>query len=184
MAAARNFLMLAAVLAGLCYSGAREQVLGPRDPIAADGSLTAGRALTIGDQQAALEKPRSDLDDPVIFRERLSASSVESDRLAVLGFVGLAGPTICEWRAQMIAAIRKYYGTKAYFLNEFHFRGPRAARFVDDALASPEDRKIDALVQQWIKTGYLRANEIRPRDSSFVLDVLAQEFRSNACSRT
>ncbi len=186
MAVARNLLLVTAIFATLFYTGVRERVPGPRDPISADGSLTAGRALTIVDQEPAPQQSQSNLDDPVKFRERFSSSAVERNRDVVLGFAGLAGPALCEndQRTQLIVAIRRYYGTKKYLLNEFHFRGPRATQFIDEALRSPNDLRIDALVQQWLDAGYVRAREIWPRDRSFVFDVLAQEFRSNACSRS
>jgi hypothetical protein len=186
MAVLRNLMVAAAILAVLLFSGERKEKLGPRDPIAADGSLTAGRALTIVEQHPPQEQPRSILDEPSKFEPSFSGSSVDLDRGAVLDFVELPGPAICEpdRHAQLIRAIQKYYGTKNYLYAEFHYRGPRASRFIDEALATAQDRKIDAFVQQLLDQGYLRAYEIWPRDRSFLLDVLAQEIGINACARS
>jgi hypothetical protein len=181
----RTLLALATVSAGLFFADERKQLLGPRDPIAADGSLQAGRALTLSELKPVPERPRSDLDDPGKFEERFSKSPIERVRNAVLEFEPL-GPTICELdrRSQIIAAIQNYYSTKKYLNTEFHFRGPRASKFVDEAWTTPKDRQIEAFVRQLLERGYLRAREISPRDHSFLLDVFVQQFGTNACSRS
>jgi hypothetical protein len=186
MGAVRILLVLAVVLATLFVSGERKRVLGPRDPIALDGSLNAGRALTIAELKPPPEAPLSDLDNPGIFEERFSKSSVERYRDAILNFIELPGPAICEpdRRGQIVAAIQSYYGIKKYLNAEFHFRAPRASKFIDDAWTSPKDQQIEAFVGRLLERGYVRAREISPRDRSFLLDVLAQEFGTNACSRS
>jgi hypothetical protein len=50
MGTLRTLLALTTVSAALFFAGEHKQLLGPRDPIAADGSLQAGRALTISDK--------------------------------------------------------------------------------------------------------------------------------------
>lgn len=186
MGAIRISLALGVIMAAMLFAGEHKRFLGPRDPIAADGSFKAGRALTISELSPSLEPAASDLDDPGKFEERFSGSSVERDRSAILDLAGLSGPVLCEpdRHQQLIAAIQNYYGTKRYLDAEFHFRGPRASQFIDEAWTTPKDRQIEAFVRQLLEKGYLRAREIWPRDRSFLLDVFAQELSPNACSRS
>ena len=184
MNAVRILLVLAVGSATLLIAGGQKQVLGPRDPIAADGSFAAGRALTIS--ELSPPSPLPDLDDPGIFERVYSNSSAEQSRDAILAFAGLTGPAICEpeRRAQIVAAIRNYNGIKRYLSTEFHFRGPRASKFIDQAWRSSKDHQIEAFVRQLLERGYLRTREISPRKHSFVLDVIAQEFSTKACDRS
>jgi hypothetical protein len=185
MGTLRTLLAMTTVSAALFFAGEHKQLLGPRDPIAADGSLQAGRALTISELKPVAERPMSDLDDPSKFEERFSKSPVDQVRNAILEFEP-PGPAMCEpdRRAQIIAAIQNYYSTKKYLNTEFHFRGPRASRFIDEAWTTPKDRQIEAFVRQLLERGYLRAREISPQDHSFLLDAFAQQFGTNACSRS
>jgi hypothetical protein len=186
MGAIRISLALGVISATMLFCGEHERFLGPRDPIAADGSFKAGRALTISDLTPSPEPAAPGLDDPGKFEERFSKSSVERDRDAILGLAGLLGPALCEpdRHQQLIVAIQSYYSTRKYLNAEFHFRGPRASRFIDGAWTTPKDRKIDAFVQQLLKKGYLRAYQIWPQDRSFLLDVFARNFSPDACSRS
>lgn len=185
MGTVRILLALAVVLAALSFSDEGKRILGPRDPIAADGSLQAGRALTLAELKPVPARPMSDLDDPGQFEERFSNSSIERVRNAILEFEP-PGPATCEpgRRAQIIAAIQNYNGARKYLSTEFHYRGPRASQFIDQAWTSQKDRKIEVFVRQLLERGYLRAREIAPRDHSFLFDVFAQEFGANACSRS
>lgn len=184
MDAVRIMLVLAVGLATLLVAGGHKRILGPRDPIAVDGSFAAGRALTIS--ELSPPSPLPDLDDPAIFEQVFLNSSAERSRDAILAFVELTGPAICEpdHRAQIVAAIRSYDGIKKYLSTEFHFRGPRASKFIDQAWASSKDHQIEAFARQLMERGYLRAREISPRNHSFLLDVIAQEFGANACQRS
>jgi hypothetical protein len=184
MGAIRISLALGVITAATLFAGEHKRILGPRDPIAADGSFKAGRVLTIS--ELFPEPPAPDLDDPGSFEERFSRSSVERNRSAILDLAGLLGPVLCEpdRHQQLIVAVQNYYGTKRYLDAEFHFRGPRASQFIDEAWTTPKDRQIEAFVRQLLEKGYLRAREIWPRDRSFLLDVFAQDLRPNACSRS
>jgi hypothetical protein len=186
MRAVRILVALGVILATVLFAGAHRRILGPRDPIAADGSFKAGRALTISELDPSPEPALPDLDDPSKFEERFSKSSVEQNRTAVLDIAGLLGPALCDpdRHRQLIVVIQRYYQTKTYLNAEFHFRGPRASRFIDAAWTTPKDRQIDVFVQQLLEKGYLRAREIWPRDRSFLLDVFAQDLSPNACSRS
>jgi len=186
MGAIRISLALGVILAAMLFASEPKRLLGPRDPIAADGSFKAGRALTISELDATPEPAVPDLDDPSKFEERFSRSSVERNRDAILDLAGLLGPPLCEpdRHQQLISAIQSYYATRKYLNAEFHYRGPRASRFIDAAWITPKDRQIEAFVQQLLERGYLRAREIWPQDSSFLLDVFARNFSPNACSRS
>src|SRR5260221_12929951 len=108
MDAVRILLVLAVASATLFIAGESKRILGPRDPIAVDGSLAGGRALTIS--ELTPPSPLPDLDDPGIFEQVFLNSSAEQSRDAILAFVELMGPAICEpdRRAQIVAAIRRY----------------------------------------------------------------------------
>jgi hypothetical protein len=128
MGAIRISLALGVIMAAMFFAGEHKhkRILGPRDPIAADGSFKAGRALTISELFPSSEPAAPDLDDPGTFEERFSRSSVERNRSAVLDLAGLLGPVLCEpdRHQQLIVAVQNYYGIKRYLDAEFHFRGP------------------------------------------------------------
>lgn len=182
----RIALASGAILATLLFANEPTALLGPLDPIAADGSFKAGRALTISDMDPASERAMPDLDDPDGFEQRFSKSSVERTRDAVLELAKSFGPGLCkpDRHQQLIATIQDYYGTKRYLSAEFHFRGPRASQFIHAAWTTPKDRQIEAFVQQLLEKGYLRRREIWLRDHSFLLDVWAQYLSPDACSRS
>lgn len=175
------FLASSLVLAALVFTGQSRRTLDPRDPIAVDGSLTAGRALTLADQEPP--KPAADLDDPSTFEKRFSNSSVERSRDAVLQFAELPISTICEpdRRGQLISAIKTYKSDKNYLSAEFHFRGPRATKFIDQAWTSENDLKIEEYMARLVQQGYLRASEIS--SPSFFRDIF-EGFGANPCSRS
>lgn len=182
----RISLAFCVALAAMLVVSEPKRLLGPRDPIAADGSFKAGRALTISDLDPSPPPAAPDLDDPHGFEERFPKSSVERDRDAILNFAELLEPALCEpdRHRQLIAAIQRYYSTKKYLNTEFHFRGPRASQFIDAAWTTPKDGQIEAFVQRLTERGYLRTREIWPRDRSFLFDIFAQDSRPNACSRS
>lgn len=176
-----SYFLLASclVLAALVVTGQSRHVPDPRDPIAADGSLTAGRALTLADQEPP--QPAADLDDPSIFEKRFSNSSVELSRDAVLKFAELPISTICEpdRRGQLISAIKTYKSDKNYLSTEFHFRGPRASKFIDQAFASEKDLKVEGYMTRLVQQGYLRASEIS--SPAFFRDIF-EGFGATPCS--
>jgi hypothetical protein len=184
MGAIRVLLVLAAVLATLFAGGEQERILGPRDSIAVDGSLTAGRALT-RDQMEPPEPAPPSLDDPQQFERRFANSGVERSRDAILDFVNLPDSALCEpgYRKQIVEAIQNYSGVKRYMTNEYHFRGPRARKFIDNAWTSARDRQIEAFVTRLVEQGYFRADEIAPRQRS-TFGVLADDFGTKACFRS
>src|SRR3954447_13366710 len=97
MGAFRILLALAVVLVALFAGSEQERTLGPRDPIAADGSLTAGRALTRDQMEPPEPAPRG-LDDPQQFERLFANGRVEQSRDAILEFVKLPNSALCEPR--------------------------------------------------------------------------------------
>jgi hypothetical protein len=178
----RIALALGAISAAMLFANEPGKLLGPLDPMAADGSFEAGRALTMSDLDPSPEPALPDLDDPAGFEERFSRSSVERDRDAIMELAGPLGPALCEpdRRQPLIAAIRAYYSTKQYLTEEFHFRGPRAGQFIDAAWTTSKDRQIEAFVQSLLDSGYLRTRETWPRERSFLRDL----FAPKPCSRS
>jgi len=180
----RIVLTLGVIFGATLFADGPRVLLGPRDPIASDGSLKAGRALTISEMDLSEVPAAPDLDDPSKFVKWFSNSSIERDRDVILAFVGSFGPALCERqsREKLVAVIQDYYSTKQYLNNEFHFRGPRAGQFIDAAWTTPKDRQIDDFVKQLLKAGYLRTREVWPRSRSFLLDVFDQGKSPRACS--
>ncbi|CAL75400.1 hypothetical protein; putative membrane protein [Bradyrhizobium sp. ORS 278] len=172
------------ILVALLVVNEPRTLLGPRDPIAADGSLKAGRALTISDLDPTSERATPDLDDPGGFEQRFSSSPIERNRDAVLEFARSFGPALCkpDRRQQLIATIQEYYATKRYLSAEFHFRGPRASQFIKAAWTTPKDHEIEDFVQQLLEKGYIRPRQIWLRDHSFLFYVRAQYLSPDACS--
>jgi hypothetical protein len=168
-------------MAALVFTGPSKHALEPRNPIAADGSLTAGRALTLADQEPP--KTPTDLDDPTTFERRFAGSSVERSRDAVLAFIELPDSATCEpdRRKQLIAAIRLYKADRNYLSTEFHFRGPRASKFIDQAWTSEKDRKIEGYTARLVQQGYMRPSDISPPD--FFRDIF-EGFGANPCPRS
>jgi hypothetical protein len=175
------FLASSVVLAALVFTGQSRRALDPREPIAADGSLTAGRALTLADQEPP--KAPVDLDDPTTFERVFSRSSIGRSRDAVLEFIELPASAICEpdRRQQLIAAIRLYKADRKYLSTEFHFRGPRASKFIDQAWTSEKDLRIEGYMARLVQQGYLRASEVS--SPSFFRDIF-EGFGTNPCSRS
>lgn len=183
---ARIAVALAVIMAAMLLANETGLIPGPRDPIAAAGSMKAGRALTISDLEPSREPIVTDLDDPRTFEKRFSGLQVEQYRAAILDLAGLAGQALCQpdRHRQLVVAIQNYNGIKRFLNAEFHFRGPRASRFIDDAWTTAEDQQIEAFVRLLQERGYMRAREIFPRDRSFLLDVFAQDLTPGACSRS
>jgi len=110
------------------------RVLDPHDPIAADGSMIAGRAATIYDTEPAYRAsldPHPMSDDPADFEPMIARDRgwAESDRAL---FKRLLRQRL-DWslcagrdRALLMAAVRSYYVTRGREKRIFSLRGPRA----------------------------------------------------------
>src|SRR5260370_19746945 len=122
-AAARTVGMIAVAAVAFVYvfdPGGTHRVLDPNDPIAADGSLVAGRAHTIFDTNpayGAFRPPvRSDSDDPADFEPSIKRDRgcAESDRALFKTLLGRLDWSLCKGgdHALLIMAGRHYYGTR------------------------------------------------------------------------
>src|SRR5580692_10624637 len=95
-AAARTVGMIALAAVAFVYvfePGGSHRVLDPNDPIAADGSLIAGRAHTIFDTAAyggLTRPPRADSDDPADFEPiiKLDRGWAETSRAQFTSLLG------------------------------------------------------------------------------------------------
>jgi hypothetical protein len=155
------------VLTGLLVrSGDRPR--DPNEPIAADGSLIAGRAHTIYDTDpmpGTYGSPRSDSDDPADFEPLMKADrpSIESDRALFARL--LPGPldsSLCEKRqhGMLILAVRTYYSERGREKRAFAVRGPRARDAMERVWSTPTDRDIDDYVRHAVQYGLLHKSEM------------------------
>jgi hypothetical protein len=142
--------------------------LDPDEPIAANGSAVAGNARTIYDTNPLLgafgQPPRPDPDDPKEFQWLIENDRWNNDpaRDQMARLVGPLDASRCQdvARKQLIAAVRRYYGTRGREKYSFSLRGPRAEAAMDREWSTPADRRIDAFVRRAIQSGFLHKNEV------------------------
>lgn len=165
-AVGRNVGMTALIAVALIYVFApahKPRVLDPNDPIAADGSLTAGRAHTIFDTQAygALKsEPRADSDDPADFEPviKLDREWAEISRAQFKSLLhhrldaSLCGAATHQ---RLTWAVRHYYETRGREKHNFAVRGPRATAAIETEWSTPADREIDDYVRHVLQYGLL-----------------------------
>jgi hypothetical protein len=144
------------------------RVLDPDEPIAADGSMTAGRVQTIYDTspilRAAAEAPRADGDDPDDFGQRLTIEQPGDDHAgdAMVQVIGPVDGSLCESAAhqRLMTAVHIYYDTRGRQKYSFSLRGPRASTAIEKVWSTPIDRRIDEFVRQAVLSGFLHKNEV------------------------
>jgi len=174
-AAARTVGMIALAAVAFVYvfePGGTHRVLDPNDPIAADGSLIAGRAHTIFDTNpanGAFRPPaRSDSDDPADFEPliRIDMKAAESDRKLFKRLLGRLDWSLCTGgdRRLLLLAVRTYYATRGREKYIFSLRGPRASAAIEKEWSTPADRDIDNYVRHALQYGILHKSDV-PRDS-------------------
>jgi hypothetical protein len=170
---ARNLLVpaLVLVLAMLLIPSERRPPLDPDEPLAADGSLAAGRARTIFQFDpllGAFDEPRpADPDNPHDFEEYFEIEShwVDGSRDGIVDLIEPVGPALCapDKRKRLIAAIATYYDTRSRQKASFRIRGPRASQFIEQAWSTATDRRIESFVQQLVTKGFLQVRELSPQ---------------------
>jgi hypothetical protein len=144
------------------------RALDPDEPIAADGSMIAGKARTIYDTNPLLgafgEHRRPDPDDPkefgwLIENDRWFAGH---DRDTIAKLIGPLDAARCAdvSRKELIAAVRTYYGTRGREKHSFSLRGPRAKAAIEQEWSTPVDQRIDEFVRRAVQSGFLHKNEI------------------------
>ena len=146
----------------------KHRALDPDEPIAADGSMRAGRTRTIYDTnplyRAASQTPPADSDDPAnveadIKRDRPWAERERAFMKSVLGPL--------DWlrckdmpRRMLIAAVHSYYGTRGRAKYAFSLRGTRAKAAIEAEWSTPLDREIDDFVGHAVQYGILHKTEV------------------------
>jgi hypothetical protein len=170
-AAARTVGMIALAAVAFVYvfePGGTHRVLDPNDPIAADGSLIAGRAHTIFDTNpayGAFRPPaRSDSDDPADFEPAIKRDRgwAESDRALFQTLLGRLDWSLCkggDHRMLMMVVVRNYYGTRGREKHIFSLRGPRATAAIEQEWSTPLDRQIDDYVRHALQYGIVHKSD-------------------------
>ncbi len=165
--------LLVAVLAAIVFAVAfaprtAHRALDPDEPIAADGSMIAGRAQTIYDTNPLLgacgRPPRPDPDDPKDFEWRIENDRWTNDhaREQMAQLVGPLDASRCGdvARRRLIEAVHNYYRTRGGEIHSFSLRGPRAEAAMEKEWSTPLDRRIDEFVRQAVQSGFLHKDEV------------------------
>jgi len=169
-AATRTVGMIALAAVAFVYvfePGGTHRVLDPNDPIAADGSLIAGRAHTIFDTNpayGAFRPPaRSDSDDPADFEPAIKRDRgwAETDRALFKRLLGRLDWSLCKSsdHAFLMMAVRNYYGTRGREKHNFSLRGPRATAAIEQEWSTPLDRQIDDYVRHAVQYGIVHKSD-------------------------
>jgi len=168
----------AAVALGLAVFGALfarsgHRPLDPDEPIAANGSMIAGRAHTVYDTEPALgafrTPPRSDSDDPADFEPLIKADrpTIEFDRsLFKRVLTEPLDSSLCKAQQHnmLLLAVRNYYAERGREQRTYTRRGPLAAAAFEREWSTPADREIDNYVQHAVQYGLLHKSEMMSID--------------------
>jgi hypothetical protein len=191
--AVRNLLASALAAAVVLVPFARHLPVDPDEPLAANGSLTAGRARTIFQFDPLLgafdEARPADPDDPNRFEQYFEFERNWTDRSrdAIADLIEPIGPGVCrlERRKRLIAAIRTYYDARSRQKASFRLRGPRASRFIEQAWSTATDRRIDSFVRQLVTLGFLQPGDLSPRSYPDLLEIIGNvSVPATACPGT
>jgi hypothetical protein len=182
MRASYLIVALPVVLFAALTSLQAHRPLDPDEPIAADGSLAAGRALTIFDFEpmlGAFDDPNAheDFDDPKNFQERLEIEKNWTDhsREPIARLLGPLDASSCEDanRKRLIAAVRTYYDVRGRQKHSFALRGPQATAAIECEWSTPLDQRIDAFVREAVQSGFLHKRDVPERSFPEFANVLA-----------
>jgi hypothetical protein len=159
-------IAMVAVLVAYALTPSAKRELGPNDPIAADGSLAAGRGHTIFDSQPALGAydPHPTSDDPADFEPLIKNERpfAQRDRAAFKTLLGRLDWSLCKGadRQGLIWAVRNYYEERGRNIRQFAARGPRAKAAIEAEWSTPDDREIDNYVQHALQYGILHISDV------------------------
>jgi hypothetical protein len=154
--------------------------LDPDEPVAADGSLMAGRMRTIFDFDPVLSKPKpaNNSDDPEQVAARIAIEKPWTDRSreAIVRILGPMDWSFCEefQRKRTIAAVRAYYNERGLQKASFLLGGPRAKAAIEQAWSTPVDRRIDEFTRQLVASGFLHPRDVPERSFPEFAKVVAQ----------
>jgi hypothetical protein len=164
--------MLVAVLAAIVFEvafapRAPHRALAPDEPIAADGSMLAGKARTIYDTNpllGAFGEKHEDPDDPKSFQWRIENERWTSDhaRDAMVQVVGPVDGSLWAPSAhrRLMTALHNYYDARGREKHSFSLRGPRAKAAMDREWSTPADRQFDEFVRRTLLSGFVHKNEV------------------------
>jgi len=158
---------LAAVMTVYVFaSSAKHRVLDPNDPIAANGSMIAGRAHTIYDTNpllGAFNQADPNSDDPADFEPLIKTERpfAERDRSLFKTLLGRLDWSLCKGgdRQSLMLAVRTYYEERGRLIRQFSQRGPRAKAAIELEWSTPDDRQIDNYVRHALQYGILHKND-------------------------
>jgi len=163
--------------------------LGPNDPIAADGSMQAGRNATIYDTMPEFTAVhRSDSDDPRDYLPLMKADHpvIAADRALFKGL--LLRPldaSLCKARnhRMLLLAVRVYYDERGREKKTYGLHGPRATAAVQNVWSTPADIEIDDYVRHAVQYGLLHKSELRPNlNAEFAKTVADVQELGTGCT--
>jgi hypothetical protein len=144
----------------------RHRVRDPNEPIAANGSLIAGRAHTIYDTEPSLgafKETRPNSDDPDDFEPLIKTERqfAERDRSLFKSLLGRLDWSLCRGgdRQMLTLAVRTYYEERGRLISQFSHRGPRAQAAIEREWSTPDDRQIDDYVRHTLQYGILHKSD-------------------------
>jgi hypothetical protein len=165
-------VMLVAVLAAIVFEvafapRANHRPLDPDEPIAANGSMIAGKARTIYDTNpllGAFGEKRENPDDPESFQWRIENDRWTNDhaRDAMAQVVGPVDGALCAPAAhtRLMTALHNYYDARGREKHSFSLRGPRATAAMEREWSTPADHRIDEFVRRALLSGFLHKDEV------------------------
>jgi hypothetical protein len=160
------FVLAAAACTVAFAPRSTRRVLDSSEPIAADGSMTAGRAATIYDTNplyGAFKPPLPGSDDPQDIAADLKHATwtAEYDRGPIKKLLGPLDWTRCRDVPHMllVSAVRTYYGTRGREISRFSIRGPNAKTAIEAIWSTPDDRQIDDFVRHALQYGILHKSD-------------------------
>jgi hypothetical protein len=160
--------LAAVAIAYTLAPGRSHRPLDPYEPIAADGSMVAGRAATIYDTNPLLRaRPSPSSDEPADFEPiiRTEHPFIVRDRASFTPLLGRLDWSMCQGgdRQTLIWAVRNYYEERGRLLSEFSHRGPHAKSAMDQEYSTPADRDIDNYVRHALQYGILHKSDFPGR---------------------
>jgi hypothetical protein len=141
--------------------------LDPNEPIAADGSMTAGRAATIYDTNPLLRARLSDdSDDPADFSRQIKADRpiIAADRALFKRLLSRPlDASLCKARdhTMLLLAVRTYYSERTREKRAYALRGPHANAAIQKEWSAPAVAEIDDFVRHAVQYGLLHKGELR-----------------------
>jgi len=146
------------------------RVLNPDDPIAADGSMIAGRAATIYDTNpayGAFRQPLPGSDDPHDIEADIESAKrfAANARAPFRGVMKTLDWSLCKTgrHALLLYTVGDYYNERGREVGRFAVRGPNAKAAIEQVWSTPEDRRIDDYVRHAVQYGVLHKTELPDR---------------------